>query len=252
MLRRGDVLGELALLREGTRSVSARARRDTELIELGRGELRGADPGRTGFALGLTRAMGAQLAASRTPVVAATPPQTIAVVGLDRDSPSPRSRRDWPHALAAHGSVARLSGGELATIDQAERDADRVVLESRVGSRGRVDRRCVREAHLVVAVTSGTARPGLACSEDGAAGLRAVRPRPSGVRRASSPSFNHARSRSSRTPGCAVAALEATARRLAQRSLGIVLSGGGARALAHLGVIEELSAAGCASVASPG
>jgi predicted acylesterase/phospholipase RssA len=40
------------------------------------------------------------------------------------------------------------------------------------------------------------------------------------------------------------AALEATARRLAQRSLGIVLSGGGARALAHLGVIEELSAAG--------
>src|SRR5205823_3289106 len=40
------------------------------------------------------------------------------------------------------------------------------------------------------------------------------------------------------------AALEATARRLAGRSLGIVLSGGGARALAHLGVLEELRAAG--------
>ena len=36
VLRRGDVLGELALLREGTRSVSARARRDTELLELSR------------------------------------------------------------------------------------------------------------------------------------------------------------------------------------------------------------------------
>ncbi len=36
VLRRGDVLGELALLREGTRSASARARRDTELLELGR------------------------------------------------------------------------------------------------------------------------------------------------------------------------------------------------------------------------
>ena len=35
-------------------------------------------------------------------------------------------------------------------------------------------------------------------------------------------------------------ALEATARRLAGRSLGVVLSGGGARALAHLGVLEEL------------
>ena len=40
------------------------------------------------------------------------------------------------------------------------------------------------------------------------------------------------------------AAIEATARRLAGRSLGIVLSGGGARALAHLGVLEELTAAG--------
>ena len=40
------------------------------------------------------------------------------------------------------------------------------------------------------------------------------------------------------------AALAATARRLAGRSVGVVLSGGGARALAHLGVLEELLAAG--------
>ena len=46
VLRRGAVLGELALLREGTRSASARARRDTELLELPRAGLRGADPAR--------------------------------------------------------------------------------------------------------------------------------------------------------------------------------------------------------------
>ena len=45
-------------------------------------------------------------------------------------------------------------------------------------------------------------------------------------------------------------ALEATARRLAGRSLGVVLSGGGARALAHLGVLEELSL--CRPAASTG
>ncbi len=39
-------------------------------------------------------------------------------------------------------------------------------------------------------------------------------------------------------------AMEATARRIAGRSLGLVLSGGGARALAHLGALEELTAAG--------
>ncbi len=40
ILRRGDVLGELALLRAGTRSMSARARRDVELLELGEGRSR--------------------------------------------------------------------------------------------------------------------------------------------------------------------------------------------------------------------
>src|SRR5262249_13660380 len=39
-------------------------------------------------------------------------------------------------------------------------------------------------------------------------------------------------------------ALQATARRLAGQSLGLVFSGGGARGLAHLGVLEELRASG--------
>jgi len=39
-------------------------------------------------------------------------------------------------------------------------------------------------------------------------------------------------------------ALDAMARRLAGKALGIVLSGGGARALAHIGVLEELRASG--------
>ena len=38
--------------------------------------------------------------------------------------------------------------------------------------------------------------------------------------------------------------IQRTARRLAGRSVGIVLSGGGARAFAHIGVLEELEAAG--------
>jgi NTE family protein len=45
-------------------------------------------------------------------------------------------------------------------------------------------------------------------------------------------------------PGRLGTALTSLARRLAGRSLGVVLSGGGARAFAHLGVIEELTASG--------
>ncbi len=128
VLRRGDVLGELALLHEGTRSVSARARRDTDLLELGRGPFEALIQQAPSFALGLTRAMGAQLAASRTPISAATPPQTIAVVALDQSVSAADIAERLADALGVHGSVARLDAGELATIDQAERDADRVVL----------------------------------------------------------------------------------------------------------------------------
>jgi predicted acylesterase/phospholipase RssA/CRP-like cAMP-binding protein len=243
MLRRGDVLGELALLRQGTRSASARARRDTELLELRRQSFEELIQTAPSFALGLTRAMGAQLAASRSPVVAATPPHTIAVIGLDPAAPAAELSRQLTDALAGHESVAHLDAGELANIDRAAAEAQRVVL---LGGR-RPDEEwtglCLREAELILAVTSG--RPADAwlahamslrgCElmvlgdAPGSDVLDALEPREVQLIRE--------RSRL----GAAVAA---TARRLAGRSPGIVLSGGGARAFAHLGVLEELQAAG--------
>src|SRR5215472_17817143 len=62
VLRRGDVLGELALLRDDTRSASVRARRDAELAELGRAEFEALITEAPSFALGLTRAIGERLA----------------------------------------------------------------------------------------------------------------------------------------------------------------------------------------------
>jgi predicted acylesterase/phospholipase RssA/CRP-like cAMP-binding protein len=243
VLRRGDVLGELALLREGTRSASARARRDTELLELSRAGFEALIQGAPSFALGLTRAMGAQLAASRTPVAAATPPRTIAVVGLDAGAAVAEVADGLADALGVYGSVARLSAGELAAIDRAERDCDRVVLTGGVAPQDEWTRTCVHETDLVVAVTAG--EPDQAWLAQPAA-LRGCELVVLGSAVSSEVIFRlqprevqvigeRARRR---------AALEATARRLAGRSLGIVLSGGGARALAHLGALEELAAVG--------
>jgi NTE family protein len=243
ILRRGDVIGELALLREGTRSASVRARRDAELLELGRAPFEALIQEAPSFALGLTRAMGAQLAASRMPVVAATPPRTIAVVGLDEAAPAAEVAEQLADALGAHGSVARLSEGELTTIDRAEREANRVVMRCEAAPDGEWTELCVREAHLVVAVSTGAPQAawrerartlqgcellilGPAVSD---AVLEELQPREVQV----------IADRADRG-----AAIEAMARRLAGRSLGVVLSGGGARALAHLGVLEELRAAG--------
>jgi CRP-like cAMP-binding protein len=108
ILRRGEVLGELALLHEGTRSASACARRGGTLLELGRAEFEALIQQAPSFALGLTRAMGAQLATSRTPVAAATPPRTLAVVGLDSAALVGEVAQVLGDALAQHGSFARL------------------------------------------------------------------------------------------------------------------------------------------------
>ena len=243
ILRRGAVLGELALLREGTRSASARARRDTELLELSRAGFEDLIQQAPSFALGLTRAMGAQLAASHTPVAYASPPNTIAVVGIDQAAPVADIAAELADALGVYGSVAQLRGGELAAIDRAEQDADRVILCGGADPEEAWSRTCLHDSDLLIAVTSG--KPdrrwlaqaaalrgcelivlGSAVGEDT---LAALQPREVQVIGGGS---MHRR------------AIEATARRLAGRSLGLVLSGGGARALAHLGALEELSAAG--------
>jgi NTE family protein len=155
VLRRGDVLGELALLRDDTRSASVRARRDAELVELGRAEFEALIKEVPSFALGLLRAMGDRLAASRTSVVAAAPPRTIAVVRLDPAVPTAQVVDTLAHAALSYGSVARLAGGGVPAIDQAERDAERVVLRGGNNPADRWTELCVREADLVVAVTTG-------------------------------------------------------------------------------------------------
>jgi predicted acylesterase/phospholipase RssA/CRP-like cAMP-binding protein len=243
ILRRGDVLGELALLREGTRSASARARRDTELIELSRAEFETLIQEAPSFALGLTRAMGTQLAASRTAVAAATPPRTITVVGLDAAAPVADVAEGLADALADHGSVARLDGGELATLDQAERDADRVILRGGATLGDAWTKLCVREADVVVAVTCGAPQQTWIEHARALHGCELLVLGPTvatGVLDALQPREVQVIADASRRR----AALEATTRRFAGRSVGIVFSGGGARALAHLGVLEELQAAG--------
>ncbi len=187
--------------------------------------------------------MGAQLAASRTPVAAATPPQTVAVVGLDRGVSVREVAERLAGALASHGSVVQLGTGDLAAIDQAERAADRVVLCGGSDPEQEWTGVCVREAHLVLAVTSGSpdsAWRARSTSLHGCELLVLGAAVPAGVVAELQPREVQVVAEEGRRQP----ALEATARRLAGRALGIVFSGGGARAFAHLGVVDELHAAG--------
>jgi NTE family protein len=242
-LRRGDVVGELALLQRGVRSASARARRDVELLELGRADFENLIEAAPSFALGLTRAMGAQLAASHTPAPASTPPQTIAVVGLNAGAPIDEVADELGRHLAEHGRLAQLREGDLATIDQAERDADRVVMRAGSAPDDPWTALCLREADLVLAVSTGAPDMSwLRCADslDGCELLVLGGSVAETTIEALAPRQVQVVVQAAGRPD----ALAAMARRLAGRSVGIVLSGGGARALAHLGVLEELLAAG--------
>ena len=243
VLRRGDVLGELALLRDGARAASARAQRDTELLELGRSEFEHLIEHAPEFALGLTRAMGAQIAASRSPVVPAIPPRTIAVVGLDQDSPAAELAETFADALGAHGPTARLRAGDLSSIDQAERDQARVVLIAPGAPEDEWTKLCLSEADVVLAVTGGAPTQAWMANVKALRGCELLALGGS-VPAATVGALQPAEVQVVAEPASRQAALESTARRVAGRSFGIVLSGGGARALAHLGVLEALADAG--------
>ena len=243
VLRRGDVIGELALLQEGVRSASARAQLDTELLELGRAEFESLIEYVPSFAIGMARALAAQVAVSRSQSVSASPPRMIAVVGLDGAAPTAEVGKTLALALGAHGSAACLLSGDVPSITRAERVSERVVLVAPGPPHEEWTRLCLSEADLVLAVSTRRPDPAWMTQVSALRGcellavgaavdegtLQVLQPREVQVVAG---------------PPDRKAALDATARRLAGKSLGIVLSGGGARALAHIGVLEELRAAG--------
>lgn len=251
-LKRGDVLGELALLQEGRRSASVRAVRDTWLVVLGRGEFESLIRDNPAFALGLTRNIGAQLAASRSSAPAAEPPRVIAVVGIHDAAWAPEIADVLEGGLARYGSVARLGYDADRRIpdfplalDRADNAHDRVLLVGAATAPGEPwTDFCLREADVTLAVTHGA--PALGWLEHRSAlkdcellvtagevaddVIDALQPRDVQVVQDGEAGLKRA--------------LEATARRLAGHSIGLVFSGGGARAFAHLGVLDELRAAG--------
>jgi len=252
-VKRGSVVGELALLSHGMRTASVRASRDSEVTELTRARFESLMQTRPEFGLSLVRTMGAQIAANRAPEAAPARPRTIAVVALDGAAPGEAIGHELVLALRNHCLADRLGPdpecdetGFDALLERAETVNRRVVLTP--GSSGPGDPWtdfCLREADLVVAVTTG--RPDPIWTEHAATFrecelmmlgdswvahqrvLSAFHPREVLVLRGETARDG---------------ALAQLARRLMGKAIGLVMSGGGARALAHLGVLDELRAAG--------
>jgi NTE family protein len=250
-VKRGAMIGELALLTQGMRSASVRASRDSEVTSLSRAQFEQLVLGSPGFALGLLRAMAEQIAANRSPSGAPTPPGTIAVVALDPAAPSVRIGAELAVALAAYRNVAELTpdpqGAESdfrELLKRAEATHDHVVLttDSPVGSDPWTSF-SLKEADVIIAVTTGSPSPAWRQRSTVFHGCELIvidAPLSADLYAALAPREVHVVRGASALTAC----IAGTARRLAGRSIGLVLSGGGARALAHLGVLQELEHSG--------
>jgi NTE family protein len=247
-----SVVGELALLADSERSASIRARRDSELLKLTRDRFDALVADDHHFTRELVRLMGVQLQRSR----ALEPPgpsaaSVIALVPAHDGLPMEEISAALVEQLEAWGSVVRLAGpaaspldpaAEAALLERYEQHEDVVVLAAE--REGDWRDFCVRQADRIALVAGGRrVPPGLDTAPLAGCDLLFLTGGAGDVGAwidALGPRAHHLLQ-----PGDRLAqSVAAAARRLAGHSVGLVLSGGGARAFAHIGAIEELLAAG--------
>ena len=242
LLGPGAAIGELAVLTGARRSASVQAIRDTELLEIESQhflELLSSDPE---LSIGLTGSLARQLQLSGGLAIPDTPP-TVFAVAPTRDVDIGRFWDELQTAFAVLGptaAVERPDDSEGWGRDLAELEARHAYVLMLARSDDDWGSFCLRQADrvlLVAAATPPNEVVGIEACDVAFLGT----PKPATVaawREAVHPRAHHVLD-----PGDALA-VGRVARRLAGLSLGLVLSGGGARAFAHIGVLEVLEEAG--------
>ena len=242
LLGPGATIGELAVLTGMPRSASVQAVRDSELLALGKErflELLARD---RDLSIALATALAHQLQQSGGLSEHDAPPTVFAVApvrGVD-------ARAFWDGLRAAFAELGRTVaverhdgagwGRELADLEARHA----YVLLLAHPDEGEWADFCLRQADRVLLVAVDAPPPGLHAPEGcevaflGAPSVQTI----AAWREAAAPRTHHVVADDDRFAASRVA------RRLAGRSLGLVLSGGGARAFAHLGVLEVLEGEG--------
>lgn len=245
---RGDVIGELALLGNRPRSATVRALRDTQLAVVDRALFQRMVARHPELLAGVIDVLTDRLPRADRPVQQRR--GIVAIAGAEGVPASVTAaivhRLDRELAsLTTSVSMQELPGDETgwgAAFDALEAAHDLVLLSAPVlGTPW--SRFCLRQADRRLVVVPSSPAPGPAPLEQ--AVLDAVELVVTGAP-STGPGWSqqhrgtrHVIGREPDWPG-----IGRLARRLAGRALGVVLSGGGARGLAHLGVVRALEHAG--------
>ena len=243
-LRPDEVVGELAVLAAASRSAGVRARRDSRLLRIDAYQFRSALEDDAEAQRAVTTALAAQLQSSRSLDDAAPPePRVVSVVGLSAGAPVEAVSALLVDALAGHLTIAAPGRVGIQGLDRAERDSDRVLLVASTDDEAAWQGFCVRQADRLVIVARSDASPSdVASGRPAYVLLAGDKPE-----RATLLGWHDAVA-ARRVYACPAddvgGAVKSIAARLAGRSLGLALAGGGARAFAAIGVLHELEASG--------
>ncbi|HET6914607.1 MAG TPA: MFS transporter [Acidimicrobiales bacterium] len=243
----GSALGELALLTDAPRSATVVARRDSLLRRLGRDEFERVMDADPAAMKAVARAVARQLQESR-PLQEQSPPapKLLAVVALDEGVDVTALGETLRAGLASHKSVCLLSETTPDGLQRAERDHDHVLLVAGPDEPG-ADA-AIRQADRAVLISS-RAEPGLVirrpADHDGPCDVVIAGPVADARQTARWHETTGCRRvyHTGEDPHAWPSTLRPLVDRLAQRSVGLVLAGGGARALAHLGILYALEEA---------
>ncbi|OSC41379.1 MFS transporter [Mycobacterium decipiens] len=241
-LGRGQVVGELGVLLNAPRSATVRAVRDSSLTRVTKAEFdKIADAGVLGALAGVLAKRQHQ---TRTASQRTTPEAVVAVIGVNSNAPVAMVATELCAALSTRLRAIAPGRVDRDGLERAEQAADRVVLHAAADDALWRDF-CMRVADRVVLVSSNPAPPSatLPARATGADLVLAGPPAGREHRRAWEELITP-RSMHTIRRGHVADDLRVLATRIAGRSVGLVLSGGAARACAHLGVLEELEAAG--------
>ena len=249
ILGRGEAVGELALLTGAPHAHSVRALRDSSLLRIARADFDRVLAEDPDYAVSLMRGLAGRLREVTARALPIDPiPRTIAIVPVCHGADVAGFARDLASSLGRLASVAELTGvpGEdvpAGILDRAERKHDHVLL---IASQPPGDDAwtsfAVRSADRVLVIADRTAVP-----QESDRRLAVLKGCDLVVLKARAGAWVdqlHPRAIHNLPEGPTPPAIGRLARRLAGRSIGLVLSGGGARAFSHLGVLDELAAAG--------
>lgn len=256
VLGRGAAIGELALLTGSTRSASVRARRDSELLQLTAERIEALLAAEPAFSISLTRYLATQLQASQSLDLAPSPrPETIGVLSLPA-GPSARELAGMLAGLLGESRTAVLSEDDAGApeeyaglLDRAERENDQVLLAAEAGDGAGWRAFCLRQADRTLLVAEGppdSAPHPLARRPDteGRCDVLLAGSPPSGSLGAWIDALGVPAGRLIGPRAEWTRTLAPLARSLQGTSLGLALSGGGARGFTHIGVVEVLLEAG--------